>query len=334
MDKKTRVRLALSLVDKLSDRELDFDSTNLILTNYGLEPLQNSFGGPSLHDIVGQASDDQLIELAEYFDLEIPIQMAPTSQVPTVRTVRPLLIFGSHLSDHRALVGAVREQLLGYGIDLFVAHDTIAHDQLWQEEIEKALDNADAGIVFVHQGLRNSPWCDQEIGWLQGRHVPVMALMFDENPYGFFAKHQAQEIPRGADAASIAELLVDRIALKPELATAFAASLVSAMASSPSFAKTDAIWKRMRLLSALDADLCAQLLNATKTNNQIHWADSPWDGRRPYRRVVVDFLRQQPGAGIIAADLHAYVEYLDDQDAEAERRDAVARLRPPDKDPF
>lgn len=307
--------------------ELDFNSTNLILSTYGLEPLQNSFDGPSLHDIVGRASDDQLVELAEYFDLETPTQMAPTSQVPTVRTVRPLLVFGSHLSDHRALVGSVREQLLGYGIDLFVAHDTIAHDTLWQEEIEKALDAADAGIVFVHQGLRGSPWCDQEIGWLQGRHVPVMALMFDENPYGFFAKHQAQEVPRGADAALIAELLVDRIAMKPELTTAFAASLVSAMASSRSFAKTDAIWKRLRLLSALDADLCAQLLNATKSNNQIHWADSPWDGGRPYRRVIVDYLRQQPGVGIIGADLQAYINYLDEQDAESERRDAAARGR-------
>lgn len=77
-------------------------------------------------------------------------------------------MFGSHLSEHTVLVGAVRDQLLRYGIELFVAHDTIEHDKLWQDEIEKALDRAHAGLVFVHQGLRESAWCDQEIGWLQG----------------------------------------------------------------------------------------------------------------------------------------------------------------------
>jgi hypothetical protein len=55
-------------------------------------------------------------------------------------------VFGSHLSEHTVLVGAVRDQLLRYGIELFVAHDTIEHDKLWQDEIEKALDRAHAGL--------------------------------------------------------------------------------------------------------------------------------------------------------------------------------------------
>jgi hypothetical protein len=146
--------------------------------------------------------------------------------------------------------------------------------------------------VFVHKGLRESPWCDQEIGWLQGRQVPVMALRFDETPYGFFAKHRAQPVAKDATPTVIAEMTIDRIALKPVLAGGLAASLVSAMASSPSFATTDAIWKRLRDLSSLDADLCSQLLIATKDNNQVHWANSPWDGGEPYCRVVVEFLRR------------------------------------------
>jgi hypothetical protein len=48
-------------------------------------------------------------------------------------------VFGSHLSEHTVLVGAVRDQLLRYGIELFVAHDTIEHDKLWQDEIERLL---------------------------------------------------------------------------------------------------------------------------------------------------------------------------------------------------
>jgi hypothetical protein len=181
--------------------------------------------------------------------------------------------------------------------------------------------------VFVHEGLRGSAWCDQEIGWLLGRNVPVMALRFDGTPYGLFAKHQAQPVPKNATSSTIAEMVVDRIASKPELAGGFAASLVSAMSSSPNFATTESIWKRLRELSSLDADLCSQLLEATKKNNQIFWANCRWDGGEPYPRVVTEFLRRQPGAAVIASDIQAYVDYLDEQDAEDGR--AAGRNAPP-----
>ncbi len=316
LDKKTRVRLALSVVDRLNDNDLDLPSVNLILGTYGLETLSGDFDGPGMHDVVGAATDEQLVEIAEYFELETPGDAVPKARVSTVGAARSLFIFGSHLTAHKVLVGGVREHLLCYGIDLFVAHDTIEHDRLWQEEIEKALDRADAGLVFVHAGLRDSDWCDQEIGWLQGRHVPVMALKFDATPYGFFAKHQAQPVRSGTPAAEIAEMIVDRVAVRPELTVSLAASLVAAMSSSPSFARTDAIWKRLRESTSLDADLCSKLLEATKANNQIFWASSPWDDRQPYPRVITQFLLRQPGAAVVATDINAYSEYLDEQDAE------------------
>lgn len=326
LEKKTRLRLTFQILYAFDEAGMSFDSTNLVLRTYGLDTLPE-YEGPSMQDILGDATDEQLTELAEYFDLDVPDSALPKARVATVASARPLFVFGSHLTTHKILVGQVRQELLRYGIDLFVAHDTIQHDTLWQEEIEKALDRADAGLVFVHKGLRDSPWCDQEIGWLQGRHVPVMGLRFDETPYGFFAKHQAQPVPQNSNAAAIAEMTVDRVASKPELAAGFAASLVSAMASSPNFATTDAIWKRLREESSMDADLCAQLLAATKTNTQIHWANSPWDSGESYQRVVAEFLLRQPGAAVIASDIQAYVDYLDEQDAESQRRSDEVRKR-------
>jgi hypothetical protein len=151
-------------------------------------------------------------------------------------TAEPLFIFGSHLSDHKTLVGDVGRVLAEYGITLFVAHDRIVIDSDWEDEIRLALDRSHAGLVFVHKGLKNSDWCDQEIGWLQGRHVPVMGLRFDGTPYGFFARYQARPVPPDADPADIAELTLDRIAGKPELALKYAASLVFAMNESQSYA--------------------------------------------------------------------------------------------------
>ena len=226
------------------------------------------------------------------------------------------------------LVGDVSRALAQYGIELFVAHDSIDHDELWQAEIERALNRADAGLVFVHDELNKSPWCDQEIGWLQGRQVPVMALSFDLTPYGFFAKYQDQKVHPNTVATEIAEMVVDRIAKKPELAQGFAASLVSAMAKSNTFATTEAVWKRLRKLKSLDASLCSQLLDATKNHDQIYWAHSKADSKRPFTRVIVEFLRRQPGGAVVASDIDAYASYLDKRDGlDEEAKASIDRTR-------
>jgi hypothetical protein len=221
----------------------------------------------------------------------------------------------------------VKDYLQRFGIELFVAHDSIDEGELWQQQIEEALDRADIGVVFIHQGLGESAWCDQEIGWLQGRKVPIISLGFDHMPYGFFAKQQALKIFGGATPAQIAEMVISRIAMRPELTLGFAASLVSAMDKSNTFAATNDIWLHLKTMTVLDADLCSQLLEATKTNTQIYWAYSKSDGRQLFDRLIVNFLRRQPGGAVIASDIDAYESYLNEQDAEAERRSEETRRR-------
>jgi TIR domain len=194
----------LDLIMRITDymrREYTWDRTGFILANYGLAMSEDD---PLEHDIAA-ATDDQLVDMAQLFGLDLPVAIArllgldkpvavewPLSASTDGRssTGNPLFVFGSHLSEHKAFVGEVGRELAKFGIHLFVAHDTIEHDKLWQDEIEAGLDRADAAVVFIHPGLKNSAWCDQEIGWLQGRKVPVMALRFSgETPYGFFAKY-------------------------------------------------------------------------------------------------------------------------------------------------
>lgn len=327
LEKKTRINLVLEVERRLS--ALPLNAGNLILRTYGLESYDPTDDyGSSIQWIVESAMEGQLVELAQYFELDVPEGAAPESRIATVAVARPLFLFGSHLTDHRVLVGDTSRALKTYGIDLFVAHDSIEEDLAWQAEIEKALDRSDGGLAFLQEGFRDSKWCDQEVGWLLGRKVPVMAFCFDLNPYGFFGPIQGQKVPAGTTAQEIAEMTIDRILTKqPELLPGLSASLVAAMASSPNFATTDAIWKRLRELNTLDADLCSQLLDAVKTNTQIYWAYSPWDGGEGYRRVVANFLLRQPGANLIASDIEAYVSYLGEEDAESHLRIEEARRR-------
>jgi hypothetical protein len=130
LDKKTRVRLVLAVVDELRSDDLSLPDMNVILETYGLEPYSTNSSLPSLHEIVTAATDEQLVDLAEYFNLEVPDAAVPANRVATVGGTQPLFLFASHLTAHKVLVGAIKEHLLRYGIDLFVAHDTIEHDAL------------------------------------------------------------------------------------------------------------------------------------------------------------------------------------------------------------
>ncbi|MGW0042261.1 toll/interleukin-1 receptor domain-containing protein [Rhodococcus sp. NPDC003348] len=326
LDKKTRVSLVLEIASQLDSADLRRDHANIILQTYGVQPLDDDHFGQTTAETVNTATDEQLIELAEHFEIEAPSDAPAAAVTSTVKSAQPLFVFASHLAQQRALVHNVATALDAYGITLFVAHDSITVDSQWHTEIEKALDRADAGLVFLHSGFQQSAWCDQEVGWLLGRRVPVMALRYDVDPYGPLGKHQAQVV-RNQTPADVAEQTVDRVLAKPELAPALAASLIVAMERSGSFATTDAIWKRLRELRTLDADQCAQLLQASKSNNQIHWAGSALD-ETSYPRAIVSFLRNQPGREVIAADIDAYEKYLDEKDAEDRRRseEVVAQL--------
>jgi hypothetical protein len=309
-----RMSLILRIVRHLrDDADQDWNQVDFVLSGLGFDTSDGW-----IEDKIGRGTDEQICELAQVYRVELPASaISPPAEpgtAPPAMPAEPLFIFASHLTKHKVLVGGVSQALAAYGISMFVAHETIQHDKLWQDEIEKALDRADAGVVFVHDGLKDSPWCDQEIGWLQGRHVPVMALKFDTAPHGFFGKYQAQQMPIGATAEQVAELTLDRLASRPELSEKLNASLASAMAESPNFATTDAIWRRLRERTICDPAVALQLLDALKFNTQVHWAACKPDGRRLYVEVVVEFLQRQPCADAIAEKVDKYIEYRDEPD--------------------
>lgn len=319
MNKAQRVAAILHITDHFrADPELMWSRVEFALNSLGFDTTEHI----GTEEQIDTGSDEQIRDLATAFGIELPpdgLAAAPVVNQAAAETSRPspLFVFASHLTKHKVLVGDVSRALASYGIDLFVAHDTIDHDAAWEEAIRDALDRADAGLVFVHEGLKESTWCDQEVGWLQGRHVPVMALKFDATPYGFFAKYQAQQIPSDATAQQIAEMTVERIAGRPALSLSLAASLISALRVTNNFDDARVRWRYLRGVSGLDSKMCAQLLDAAKTNNQVYWANSPWEGDdgQNISRLIIALLRDQPGGQTVAPDIDAYEQYLDAREA-------------------
>lgn len=286
----------------------------LVLDAFGLETdgLQDQFG-PSVQDVLIRSSEDQLTLIAQHLGVPVPGVLPAASTVlheaPSSRSREPLYLFASHLVTHSALLGAVAARLQFYGITLFVAHSSISPSEAWHDEIVKALRNAHAGVAFLHDGFIQSTWCDQEVGWLLGRDVPVFALMFTQPPYGPLSKWQALDARR-LDADGLAEAIVDLAITKPALHPNLATSLAGALSRSTSFRWTDRIWGRLRNLAALNDEQCVQIMTALEENNQVANRSGaiPWSvlEERPYSQAIPAFLRQQPGIRAIAARLDAW----------------------------
>jgi hypothetical protein len=66
------------------------------------------------------------------------------------------------------------------------------------------------------------------------------------------------------------------------------------------------------------AAAAASATTRTMTTTTVEPLVSPWDGdgREKINRVIIGFLRRQPGGATIAPDLDAYEKYLDARDAE------------------
>jgi len=100
-------------------------------------------------------------------------------------------LFLSHLSQDKIRVHKLKDCLNAYGIDAFVAHDSIQPSREWQNEIELALRSMDSLAALFTPDFHKSVWCDQEIGWALGRGIPVIPLRLGTDPYGFAGKFQA-----------------------------------------------------------------------------------------------------------------------------------------------
>lgn len=213
------------------------------------------------------------------------------------RQADPILLFASHLSTQKVLVGQVGEELATWGVRLFVAHDSIEPDLEWQSEIERALSRCHAGVAFLMPEFGKSAWCDQEVGWLQGRGVPCLPLKFQgQDPYGFLGKKQAHVVHDVMTAAQVASAILEWLAGKPQLRQNWYASLVEALKTSRSFRRTDVVWERLYAAEGLSAAQVAGLLTAIRDNDQVYNASG---GVGPetaaYKELVFRLVLRQPG---------------------------------------
>lgn len=130
---------------------------------------------------------DVLQELDDY--LHSATQTSPTDE--PWHEPDKLRLFLSHLASRKTVATELARVLSSWGVEAFVAHEAIDPNQEWQRVIEAALGSCDGLVALLHDEFTQSRWCDQEIGYVFGRHQPVLSLSYDIDPYGFLGNRQA-----------------------------------------------------------------------------------------------------------------------------------------------
>lgn len=118
-------------------------------------------------------------------------------------------LFLSHVSANKDKAHRLKDELSGYGIHAFVAHDDIEPTTRWADEIIRALHTMEAFVAVLSSGFRDSAWCNQESGFAIAKGIKTINFkMGSDDPPGFMGAEQALVWKLGEDAADVSENIV------------------------------------------------------------------------------------------------------------------------------
>ncbi len=262
-----RISLKKEISTRLATEE--WPLIDVTLKEFSL-PWSNEWTGTKdaymLH-MLEDASDQALIDLAQHVGFHFEEATTPRVDPPFWR-VGMLRLFVTHLAVHRAFAAELQEVLLGFGVSCFIAHNDIEPTQEWQTQIETALATCEALVALLHQDFHASSWTDQEIGFAMGRGVPVFAVRFGQDPYGFIGRFQAFEGNR-KDARALARELFDAYRKNKQTQRRMSEVLVGLFEESGSFAEAKMRIGYLEELTRWETSFSSRLKSAVKSNRQV-----------------------------------------------------------------
>lgn len=213
------------------------------------------------------AADDVLIELGQHVGFLLEEAAKPGIDPPFWRK-RMFRLFVSHLSSHKQFAAELQEELFQFGITGFVAHNDIEPTLEWQTQIETALATCDSLVALLHPEFHISNWTDQEIGFAMGRGLPVFAIRFGQNPYGFIGRFQA--FTGGSKSAKeLAEELFVAYRKNKQTQRRMAEVLVSLFEDSTSFKTAKERIGYLEAMEVWDKSFAHRIEAALESNSQI-----------------------------------------------------------------
>lgn len=180
--------------------------------------------------------------------------------------------FISYSSKQKIIGGKFKSCLENFcGYETFIAHDDILGSSIWEEEVIKAIKNADFFIPLVSKEFKESPFTDQETGIAVCLKKKIIPVKLDEiNPYGFIEKYQALQYKNNINKLA---LTIAQIGLIYEPQSSYHQkalnSIVQAFCKSISFEIANATIQILCKCNDLSPHQLTQIVKAIKTNYQI-----------------------------------------------------------------
>ncbi|MCF2513868.1 toll/interleukin-1 receptor domain-containing protein [Sphingomonas sp. G124] len=201
----------INLIDNIG-RELQsrftYEEINGFLAEFAVSPPQNVTVNSKwiyVKTALRGVATETILKIADELGMEVSASPTSASLPPeNWQDTKLFRLFISHISKDAQKATRLKEALVPFGIDAFVAHEDIHPTLEWQSEIERALRTMDGFIAMLTEGFSQSNWTQQEVGFAFGRGAKVISFkMEDEDPTGFISKQQA--LPRrGRNADAIA----------------------------------------------------------------------------------------------------------------------------------
>ncbi len=103
------------------------------------------------------------------------------------------LIFISHRDKDKKNVSTLAKYLeKNLDVKTFIAHEDIGVNQLWSDEIQRALRTMDLFLCLATDTFHNGSWTDQEIGYAIKMGTPILYVKLGKaSPKGFVSFKQA-----------------------------------------------------------------------------------------------------------------------------------------------
>ncbi|SDN17038.1 TIR domain-containing protein [Actinomyces ruminicola] len=192
----------------------------------------------------------------------------------------------------------LHDELSKAHVDAVMARHAILPGTDWEQAIRAELESSAALVSVGTKGYSARPWCQQEIGWALGRHVPILWIQYadGESPAGFLARTQALVADDPDRPMSIARDVVQWLAKQKNTREALVDSLLSALETSDSYRATRECAELLILAGTLSEDEWNRVTQAAETNRQVRDAFE-WIGEGRYRRRVamLDWLKRHIG---------------------------------------
>jgi len=106
------------------------------------------------------------------------------------RSVRPIKLFLSYSTKDRLIATEIKEALVFFGFEVFLAHQDVRPSLKWQQTILHELKACDVFLPLLTRNFRSSFWTDQECGVALVLEKEILPVAYPYRVYGFLSAYQ------------------------------------------------------------------------------------------------------------------------------------------------